>query len=430
MSRSISRREAVRRLSGIAASAIAVPSIVPASVIGQDAPSERIAVGVIGTGGKAWGGTQAMHKRGKCDVVALADPNRPNMSRYAKAFNVPSERCYSDFRELLGRADVDAVLVGTPDHWHVPISKAAAEKGKHVYCEKPLSNTVAEGRSLVSAVKKAGVVFQHGTQLRSLRAVRHACELVRNGYLGDVRKVVIGSPPGHATGDHPPQPVPDTLDWDLWLGPVEPIEYRPIIVVGIPGKGLRGWYFVSRFSLAGWIAGYGVHDIDIAQWGLGTEHTGPVSIEGRGEFPKSGLFDTVLGYELTFTYADGRQILMTDTSKNRHGVTFHGPEGWVYCRSNIQASDAKLLDLKLKESDTRLYESANHEQNFADCIRSGKQTITPAEVAHRSTSITLLGGICLKLGRKLEWDPKTERFVKDDAANALLDYEHRAPWRV
>jgi predicted dehydrogenase len=314
----------------------------------------------------------------------------------------------------------------------VPASIAAAKAGKHVYCEKPLSNTIAEGRALVKAIHEAGVVFQHGTQLRSLAATRKACELVRNGYIGKVKKVVIGSPPGHAIGDVAPAPVPETLDWDMWLGPVEPIDYRPTIIGGIPGRGLRGWYFVKRFSLAGWVAGYGVHDIDLAHWGLGLENTGPVRIEGRGTFPQAGLFNTVLDYELTFTYADGRQIVMTDTGKNRHGVKFMHENGkdWVYCRSGIDASDKNLLQTKLKESDTRLYASNQHEKNFTDCIRKGTtETITPIDVAHRSTSVCLLGGICLDLGRPLEWNPDTQRF-NDDEANARLDYPHRDPWRV
>lgn len=337
-----------------------------------------------------------------------------------------------DFRELLALDDVDAVLVGTPDHWHVSVSIAAAKAGKHVYCEKPLSNTIVEGRKLTDVIKETGVVFQHGTQLKSLRGNRHACQLVRNGYLGEVKKVVIGSPPGHTIGEVAPEPVPEHLDWDMWLGPAEPMEYRSCIVGGIPGRGLRGWYFIKRFSLAGRIAGHGVHDVDLAHWGLGLETAGPVRIEGRGNFPKAGLFNTVLGYELTFTYADGRQIVMTDTSKNRHGVTFHGTDGrWAYCRYQVDTSDKALLRVPFKDDDEKLYVSDQHEKNFADCVRAGStETITPIEVAHRSTSVTLLGGICVDLDRPLDWDPVKERFVGDDEANARLECVHREPWTV
>ncbi|MCF7674928.1 MAG: Gfo/Idh/MocA family oxidoreductase [Akkermansiaceae bacterium] len=377
---------------------------------------------MIGTGGKATGGARNFVSGTTAQITALADPNRLNMEAFRNAFQVPAERCYPDFNDLLALKDIDAVLVGTPDHWHVPVSIAAAKAGKHVYCEKPLGVSIAEGQALVKAIRENGVVFQHGTQLRSQDCTRIACELVRNGYFGNVRKVIIGSPPGLAIGPVPPQPVPPTLDWKMWAGPGTPVDYRDVIVGGIPGKGLRGWYFMKRFSPSGWIAGYAVHDIDLAHWGLGLEHTGPVRVEGRGTFPKEGLFDTVLDYELTFTYADGRQILVTDTGKNRHGVKFIHENGrdWVFCRSELAASNRDLLRPERKDSDIKLYASRLHELNFIECIQSGKPTITPAEVAHRSTSVCHLGAICLDLGRPLEWNPTTETFVNDDAANQRL----------
>jgi predicted dehydrogenase len=411
-----------RRFLGGAMSVAAVPAFVPASAWGHDAPSARIRLGVIGTGSKAWGSANAFQSHTPAQIVALADPNRPNMDRYAQAFQVPAQRCFSDFREMLALKDLDAVLVATPDHWHVPASIAAAEAGKHVYCEKPLGVSIAEGQALVKAIKTSGVVFQHGTQLRSQQCTRIACELVRNGYLGHVRRVLIGSPPGVALGAVPPQPVPSTLDWKLWAGPGPAVDYRDVIVGGIPGRGLRGWYFMKRFSPSGWVAGFGVHDIDLAHWGLGFEHTGPVRVEGRGNFPKAGLFDTVLDYELSFTYADGRQIILTDTGKNKHGVKFMHENGhdWVFCRSVLDASDRNLLRVKMKDSDTRLYASKLHELNFIECIQSGKPTIAPAEVAHRSTSVCHIGAICLDLGRPLQWDPASEKFVGDDEANRRL----------
>jgi myo-inositol 2-dehydrogenase / D-chiro-inositol 1-dehydrogenase len=424
----IKRRSALKR--GLA---LGAPLILPFSIFGQAAPSERIRVGVIGAGGKAWGGAHNLRNFGGCDIVALSDPNRPRMDRYMQAFGVPAARCFGDHRRLLDLDDVDAVLIGSPDHWHVLHAKAAAEAGKHVYCEKPLSNTVAEGRALVQAVNKAGIVFQHGTQLRSQIGSRRVCQLVRNGYIGKVRKVSIGSPPGIATGDHPPQQPPAGLDWEMWVGPAPMIEYRPILTGSMPGNGTLGWYFVEGFSRAGWIAGYGVHDIDLAHWGLGFEHSGPVSIEGRGSFPQSGLFDTVLDYELLFSYADGTQIVMTDTSKNRHGVKFHAENGrdWLFCRGDMDASDRELLREKYQDGDTELYVSNQHEKNFADCIRAGDtNTIAPIEVAHRSTSVCLLAAICLKLGRKLDWDPQKERFVNDPEADRLLDLPMRPPWRL
>ena len=417
----ISRREILK----YTAAAAIFPTIVPSSVFGENPPSEKVNLAVIGTGGKAHGGMLNFMNHTQAQIVALCDVNRNNLKNVAVSANLSEKDCYEDYREVLVRKDVDAVLVGTPDHWHVPISIAAVEAGKDVYCEKPLSNTVSEGRALVDAVKKHNRIFQHGTQLRSEIGSRKVCELVRNGYLGNVTKAVIGSPAGHATCDHPVEEVPEWLNWDKWQGSVEPIGYRPIIVGEIPGEGLRGWYFVKRFSRAGWLAGYGVHDLDLAQWGFGTEDTGPVTVEGKGVFPEEGLFDTVLTFDLEFTYADGRKIIMTDTGKNRHGVTFYheNKKDWLFTRGDHDASNIDLLRIKLKDSDIHLYESKLHELNFIECVKSRKQTITPIEVAHRSTTISLIGVICLELGRKLQWDPKAEKFINDDEANKMLSHD-------
>lgn len=430
MTKRVSRRETLLRLGTAGVTAISAPLVVPASVFGANAPSNRITIGVIGTGPKGIGGMKNFMEPAGAQVVAVCDVQTEWRNKAGDIADVPAARRYIDFRELLVRDDIDAVLVASPDHWHVLHAKAAVEAGKDVYCEKPLSNTIAEGQALVAAVNEHKTVFQHGTQLRSLKQNRHVCELVRNGYLGEVRKVTIGSPPGRATGDHPPQPVPWGIDYDLWLGPAPETPYTPVRVRAIPEEGLRGWYFISDYSKSGWVAGYGVHDVDLAQWGLGTETTGPVEIDGQGNFPQKGLFNTVLDYRLQFTYDDGRQIIMTDTSQHRHGVVFHGSENWAYCRYETDASDKRLLDIKIKEADTRLYVSDQHERNFIECVKSREQTLTPIDVAHRSTSICLLGGICLRLGRRLRWDPIRERFLGDDEANALLSYEMRSPWSV
>ncbi len=413
----------------VIASAVA-PLVVPSRLLGGDeAPSNMLQVGVVGTGGKAWGGAINLANHCNCRIRALCDPARAHMDRYRNHFNVGQEHCYTDFRELLQLEDIDAVLIATPDHWHALNTIAAAQAGKHIYCEKPLTNTIAEGQAVVRAVKESGVVFQHGTQLRSREQTRRVCELVRNGYIGDVSRVVIGSPPGIAFDKQDPQPVPDHLDWNMWQGPAPERDFHPAIIGQIPDRGLRGWYFISDYSKAGWIAGYGVHDIDLALWGLGLEHDGPVAIEGEGRFPANGMFDTVMDYRLTFTFADGRRIEMTDTGRNRHGVTFHGDNGrWLFCREEFDASDRDLLRIRIAEDDTALHVSRLHEQDFTDAIRNGTPSITPVDVAHRATSICLLGGICLQLGRPLRWDPQAERFPGDDEANALLQCAVRQPW--
>ena len=420
-----------RQVLKMGAAAAVAPVIVPSGVFGKDAPSERIALGVIGVGGKATHGMRNFMGHTAAQVVAVCDVNRRHLEQAAKIAKVPADRQFRDFRELVARQDIDAVLIATPDHWHVLCAKAAVESGKDVYCEKPLSNTIAEGRALVEAVRRNKAVFQHGTQLRSRTATHKVCSLVRNGYIGDVKQVTIGSPPGQATGNHPPEPVPDWFDWDLFQGPAPERPYTPWRWDRFKQTHAQAaWYFISDYSKSGWVAGHGVHDIDLALWGLGIEDVGPVTIEGEGVFPSGGLFDTVLTYRLQYTFPDGRQIVMTDTGKHRHGVVFHGEKEWLFCRGNMEASNRDILRTSLKDSDVHLYESHLHERNFTECVKSRKPTITPVDVAHRATSLCLAGGICLNLGRRLQWDMVGERFLNDDQANALLSYPMRSPWRL
>ena len=423
----VSRRHFLRTAAAVAV----VPAVIPSSALGLAgtvAPSNRIALGFIGVGGKGMHGMRNFAGCAEAQIVAVCDVDSGERENARKVAGLPPEAGYNDFREVIARDDVDAVQVATPDHWHVLPAIAAARAGKHVYCEKPLSNTIAEGRALANAVERYGVVFQHGTQLRSLRNVRFACELVRNGRIGDLHTITIGSPPGLATGLHREEPTPPGLDYDLWLGPAPYAPYTPWRV----GRecGYAGWYFISDYSLSGWIAGFGVHDIDIAHWGMGAERTGPISVEGEGVFPEEGLFDTVMTYRLEFKYANGVTLHMTSTDLNPHGVRFDGTEGWVFTRGQIDAEPKSLLREIIAPGEVHLYESKLHEQNFLDGIKSRAATITPAEVAHRSTTPGLLGGICLKLGRKLEWDPAIERFVDDPEADRLLSYTMRAPWRL
>jgi predicted dehydrogenase len=356
--------------------------------------------------------------------VAVSDVRREQREAARQRLKLEPSASYNDFRELVARADIDAVAIASPDHWHVLHSIHAMEAGKDVYCEKPLSNTIAEGRALVTCAQRHGAVFQHGTQLHSYGVVRQACELVRNGRLGKLKEVVIGSPPGSATGLHPAMPVPDGLDYDLWLGPAPWAPYTRARVYG------AGWYFISDYSKSSWIAGYGVHDIDIAQWGLGVERSGPVEIEGRGAYPKEGLYDTILTYRIEFTYGNGLKIIMTDTGQNRHGVKFVGENGWVFTRYGIEADPPSLLRAKIGPDEIQLYRSPDHARNFLDCVKSRAETITPPEIAHRATSTALLGGIACQLDRKLRWDPVQERFLNDPEAERLLSYPMRPPWNV
>jgi len=414
-----------------ASASLLFPAIIPSSALGRSgsvAPSERVGLGFIGVGGKGTGGMKNFLGRKEAQAVAVCDVDRNAREHARRIAGVEQDAAYRDFRELLAREDVDAVQIATPDHWHVLIALAAVQAGKDIYCEKPLSNTIEEGRTLAEAVKRKGVIFQHGTQLRSLRNVRHACELVRNGRIGDLKRIIIGSPPGEETGHHPFESAPEGLDYDMWLGPAPWKPYTPWRVK-VPGR-LPCWYFISDYSLSGWIAAFGVHDIDIAHWGMDTETTGPVAMEGEGVFPKDGLFDTVLTYRIEFQYANGVTLEMTSTDQNPHGVRFVGTKGWVFTRSQIDAEPKSLLRERFRPEEVRLYESTLHEGNFLDCVKSRKETLTPVEVAHRSTSVGLLGGIAVRLKRPLRWDPAKERFVRDGAANRELAYAMRPPWHL
>ncbi|MBM4047664.1 MAG: Gfo/Idh/MocA family oxidoreductase [Planctomycetes bacterium] len=423
----ISRRQFLKGATAVGAGVLGFPHVVPASALGADgqvAPSNRVAMGFIGLGGRGTGGMRTFMGRKEAQAVAVCDVVTERREKARNTAGLPPEAAYNDFRELLARDDIDAVQIATPDHWHALMSIAAAKAGKHIYCEKPLSNTIAEGRAIVDAVQRYGVVFQHGTQLRSLRATRFACELVRNGRIGRLHTITIGSPKGQATAVHPPEPVPEGMDWDLWLGPA---PYAPYSRYRAPGT---GWYFISDYSKAGWIAGFAVHDVDLAHWGMDTELTGPVEIEGRAVFPSDGLYDTALTFDIEFRYANGLKIVLTDTGKNPHGVRFEGTDGWVFTRHDIDAQPKSLLKEVIGTNEVRLYESSLHEQNFLDCIKTRAKTICPVEVAHRSTSAPLLGGIAVKLGRKLRWDPVAERFLGDPEADRLLSYAMRPPWHL
>ena len=421
------RRGFLTRMGAAAAAAAAAPYFVRPSAMGLGAtvaPSERITVGIIGAGARMGGIAGELGHRKDAQRVAVCDVYAPSRERMRRAMKLKPADSYNDFRELTARDDIDAVAIAVPDHWHVLTALWAIRAGKDVYLEKPLSNTIAEGRALADAVKRYGAVFQHGTQLRSIGGVRLACELVRNGRIGELKVVKVGSPPGGATGHHPPQPVPEGLDYDLWLGPAPWAPFTRSRVFG------HGWYFISDYSQAGWVAGHAVHDMDLAHWGMGTELTGPVSVEGRGVFPKDGLYDTVTTYRLEYEYPGGLRVILADTSKHAHGVRFEGTKGWVFTRYDCLAEPRSLIRSVIGPDETHLYRSPGHVRNWLDCIKTRRPTIAPAEVAHRSCSASLIGGIALKLQRKLRWDAKAERFIDDDEANKLLHYAMRPPWRL
>jgi predicted dehydrogenase len=447
MSKSRISRRAVLKGTAVAASALAAPLIIPSSALGKDgrpAPANRITMGCIGLGGRGTVDLSAFLGQADVQVVALCDvdvgsdryednwvrglANAMTMvkSRYAKdktdgAF--AGVEGYRDFRDVLARGDVDAVCVATPDHWHAAIATAACRAGKDVYCEKPLCLTVAEGRAMADTAARYGRVFQCGSQRRSSAKCRQSCELVRNGRIGKLHTVRVGIMGGfwvrkNAKKTNEPEPVPSGFDYDRWLGPAPAAPYT---------YNRCHWNF--RWNLdysGGMVTDWGAHFIDMAHWGMGTEETGPVEVEGRGRFPpRSDLWNTATEFEFTCTYANGVRLIV---KSGGGGVRFEGTDGWIDLEGDT--SPRNLRREVIGPTETHLYASEDHHGNFIGCVKTRGPTVAPAETAHRSITPAHLGNIAMRLGRRLKWDPVAERFTGDQGANGMLARAWRRDWTM
>lgn len=415
-----------RLLRGLAASAVAAPYVITSHALGgpdKMPASERIGLGFVGMGQR---GRQIMGgflgPGTECRAVCDVWENRREAARRRGGNGCSA---YRDYRDLLARRDVDAVVIATPEYWHAVIAVAAARAGKDIYCEKALSISVAEGRAICDAVTRQGRVFQHGTQQRSDGRFRLACELVHNGRIGRLRTIRASVPRSSATTHRNPVPVPKDLDYDLWLGPSPWIPH-----CGQAGIGHPGWCFRSDYS-PGFILTWGVHHLDIAQWGHGSQRSGPVAFEGRGVFPPDGFDDAVLTWRVECTYRDGVKLVFTSSDKEPVGVRFEGDEGWIFVsRATLRSGPDSLLQSPLAPGAERLYQSSSHAGNFIDCVRSRRPAVAGVEEAHRSTTIGLVSAIAVQLGRKLRWDPAREEFPDDPEANRMLARALREPWRI
>ena len=430
-SHAVSRRQFMRRAS---IGAGAFPLIMGGSLRGDDrpTPSNRIVFGTIGLGGMGNGDMNGFMHRDDVQMVAVCEVDgkrrgdaRAKVEAYyaGKSESGAYKGCdaYNDFRELLARRDIDAVVIATPDHWHVPIAVAAAKAGKDIYCEKPLTLTVEEGRVLSDTVRRYGRVLQVGSQQRSGHRFRYACELVRNGRIGKVRTIYANIGGAPRCGVEPVMPVPEVLDYDRWLGPA---PWAPYTAKRCHGS-FRWIFDYSGGKMTDW----GAHHNDIAQWGNGADSSGPVAVEGKGSFPSEGLFNVPTSFEVTYTYANG--VTLICRSKGENGIRFEGSDGWVFVsRSRIDASPKKLLTSVIGPDEIHLYESKDHRGNLVDCIRTRSEPVATAEIGHRSASVCHLGNIAMILGRKLKWNPETERFVGDPVAGRMLGRAMRSPWRV
>jgi predicted dehydrogenase len=424
------RRKFIKTAVSSAIGIVAIPCIIPASSLGRGgavAPSDRIVMGAIGVGSMGTGNMRNFLGKNETQFVAVCDVDKNHQDR-AKGFvdevNDNQEcRTYLDFREFLENETLDAVCIALPDHWHMIISVAVAKKGIDIYGEKPLARTIKEARMIVNACEENNIIWQTGSWQRSIENFHRACELVRNGFIGNINRVEVGLPDGTPLiGTPPVRPVPENLDWNLWLGPAPSVPYR--------GVCHWDWRWIMDYS-GGQLTDWAGHHIDIAHWGLDLDNTGPVEIEGTGVYPREGIYDVPVEYDIQCKYANGIEMRVANRSKLPFGMgtAWYGDEGWIYvARGNkLEASDPLILEKEIPE-EGKLYYSRDHHQNFLDCVQSRETTITPAQTAHRSISVGLLCEIAMLTGKKLNWDPEKEEFTNSEIANRLLFRPFRAPW--
>lgn len=417
-----------------AIAAATFPAIVKNSVLGRSSisPSDKIAVGFIGTGDHGVNvNLKSYLAQPDARVVAVCDVDRLRMENAKRMVDEKygSRDChmYGDFRDLLARPDIDAVMISTPDHWHVPISIMAIKAGKDVQCEKP-TLTIAEGRELVNTVKRYGAVYQTSTEDRAVGVYHRLAELVRNGRIGRLHSVKVKLWSGiRIQGgyglEQKPEPVPPHFNYDMWLGPAPEAPYTP---------GRCHWNFRWIYDYSGgMLTDWGAHLLDTFQWGADVETTGPVEIDGRGVFPASGLYDTALEYDIHYRYKNGLELRIQSGGCSIH---FYGSEGWVGntgWRGPLEASSPDIANSVIGPDEIHLFTDPRGEhRNFLDCVRTRKNPYFPAEIGHRCCSLLHLGNISMLLGRKLTWDPDKEEFINDDAANRMRSREMRSPWRV
>ncbi|MFP6584775.1 MAG: Gfo/Idh/MocA family oxidoreductase [Candidatus Hydrogenedentota bacterium] len=415
----------------------------------RKSPNERVTMAVIGVGNQGMNDLRGFISDERVQIVAVCDvcnydatgywAGKPGGRDYGQnevneyyASNTRSGNykgcdAYNDFREVMQRDDIDTVLIAVPDHWHAIPVVAAARAGKDIYAEKPLSLTISDGRIMSDAVRDNNRIFQTGSQQRSDARFRKACELVRNEYIGKLHTVKVGLPSG--TPDYSKRaaltetiPVPDGFDYETWLGPAPKAPYSP-------ARTHVNWRWVLDYS-GGQLTDWGGHHPDIAQWGMGTEDTGPIAVRNaRATYADHPIYDTAVDYSFECEYKNG--VSMIVSSKSRSGVTFEGTEGTVWVdRGRIESTPEGLVDAEIKENEIHLYDSRNHARNFIDCVYSREQAIAPIETAHRSITIAHLGNIAMKLNRDLKWNPKKEVFIGDDEANGKLSRPYRGPWNL
>ncbi|MCH5376856.1 MAG: Gfo/Idh/MocA family oxidoreductase [Planctomycetes bacterium] len=424
------RRDFLKRTTRASAALIAAPYVITSGALGSDerpAASDRISVGFIGLGGHGIGrNLQMFLNQQDAEPVALCDVDAGRIDvglatvrkRRGESFTCPTT---TDWREVIARNDVDAVMISTADHWHVPMSVAAIRAGKDVICEKP-TLTIAQGRILADTVKRYGAVFQTSTEDRSLPIYHRMAELVRNGRIGTLQKVYCQLPAGpDNAGDPKPKPVPEGFDWEMWLGPAPWYPYRE-------GLHMFHWRWNRDYS-GGQLTDWGAHQLDTVQLANDTERTGPVEVEGKGKRHENGLYDTFHEYHLTYRYANGVEL---HVDSGGTGLRFEGSDGWIGndgWTAPLKASSDEILQSVIGPEEVHLFTCPQGEhRNFLDCVKSRRDPYFPAEVGHRCSTVSHIGNIAMELGRKLRWDPGKEEFSDDETANRMRSRAQREPW--
>lgn len=424
----------MKRMSLAAAGTAAFPSIVPASVLGKNGkttPSNRIVMAGIGFGMMGIPNMENFLNKSEVQWVAVCDLDDKHLNEARdivnKKYGNTDCAVYHDFREFCLRKDIDAVSIAVPDHWHALVAAACTRAGFDIYGEKPFTHSLREGRTLCDAISRYGRIWQTGSWQRSVANFHQATELVRNGRIGKIIEIQVGLPSGHhdfagTAGQETMGPPPDHLDYDFWLGPA---PYAPYC----PARVHMNWRWnmdLGGGQLMDWVG----HHVDIAHWGMGFDLTGPVEVAGTGEYTRAGVWNSPSRYYLNVKYADGTPMKVAGGYPEiRSGTKWIGEYGWIWCdRGGLEANPPSLLQEFISPDEIRLYKSRDHHQNFLDCIKTRRPTITPAEVAHRSASVGHLGVIAIELGRKIRFDPNTEKIINDPEADRLLSRSYRSPW--
>lgn len=439
-SQRISRRRFIKN----AAVGLSVPYIIPSSVLGRSnpqIPGNRLTMGLIGLGSMGMRHVKGFLQEEDCRIIAVCDVDADRRSAAVGEINrhYGSNNCakYNDFRELVARDDIDTLCISVPDHWHAIIALEGIRAGKDIYGEKPLAFTIAEGRALVDAVNRYKSVWQTGSWQRSTAHFRFGCELVRNERIGKLQKVEVGIGPGfkdpggptvYGIAPQPVQVVPEGLDYEMWLGPGPWAPYT---------EKRCHWNFRWILDYAGGqVTDWGAHHIDVAHWGMGCDETGPVEVGGHGIFPKDGLWDAAVDYDFECKYINGLVMQVASNNHLRQGVRFIGERGWVHItRGGLDANPKSLLKEKIGPDEIHLARPRGdhrqgHRRDFLDCVKTRAETITGAEVGHRSAIPAHLGNIAMILGRKVRWDARVEQVIGDSSATCMLSRPMRAPWRL